>query len=55
LRPNFPEYIAPHALLNFVALEVIGVQRFADDNLGPTELIASSVARSFLVNSAISS
>jgi hypothetical protein len=40
LRPNFPEDIAPHPLLNFVALEIIGVKRFTDNNLGPTELIA---------------
>ncbi|HEV2189222.1 MAG TPA: hypothetical protein VGR70_18575 [Stellaceae bacterium] len=38
-RPNFPEYVAPHPLLSQVALEIIGVQRLADNDLRPTELI----------------
>jgi hypothetical protein len=38
--PNFPEYVAPHPLLKLVALEIVGMQRFTDDNLCLAELIA---------------
>jgi hypothetical protein len=48
LWPDFPEYVATRSLLRRISLEIIGVQRLADDDFRPAEPIACRALRHLL-------